>query len=127
MSETSRKERRLRDQSLLCERCGVNFLWTTEEQRQGNQVAGDAPHYCSGCHVLLPSQSRERGLVKWYDPRKKYGFIVRQKADEIFTHRSQLMVIGRLREGDLVEFSVVEGVKGLMAADVQVLHRPDEV
>jgi CspA family cold shock protein len=126
MSETSRKEKRLRDQTLICERCGVTFLWTAEEQRQGEHVARNAPHYCSGCRVLLPSPPRERGVVKWYDPRKKYGFIVRQKADEIFIHRSQLAEIGRLREGDLVEFSVVEGEKGQMAADVQLLYRLED-
>ena len=75
-----------------------------------------------GCRRVAAPADRERGVVKWYNGRKHYGFIVRQKADEIFTHRSQLAERGRLREGDLVEFTVTDGEKGLMAVDVRVLE-----
>jgi CspA family cold shock protein len=121
MADGIRKEKRLRDETLICERCGVTFLWTVEEQHQRAQAQRGFPTYCPGCQILAPERGRERGVVKWYSPRKQYGFIVRQKATEIFIHRSQLGELHRLQEGDLVEFSVVDGEKGLMAADVRVL------
>ncbi len=125
MSSDVRRSKRLRDDTLTCERCGVSFLWTIEEQRHADSPP-EAPVFCPGCRRLTPQEGRERGLVKWYDPRKKYGFVVRQKADEIFVHRSQLIEQTRLREGDLVEFSVTTGEKGVMASDVRVLSRPDD-
>ncbi|MBX2996862.1 MAG: cold shock domain-containing protein [Caldilineaceae bacterium] len=123
MVDGIRKQKRLRDETLICERCGVSFLWTVEEQHQGSNIPSKPSAYCPGCQLLMPDATRERGIVKWYNPRKQYGFIVRQKAAEIFIHRSQLSEANRLQEGDLVEFSVVEGEKGLMAADVHLLQR----
>ncbi|MBI1297884.1 hypothetical protein GC175_23365 [bacterium] len=119
----------------VCDNCGVSFLWTIEEQHQEEQhrieaeVTGnaDAPVFCPACRRLATPVGRERGVVKWYDGRKHYGFIVRQREDEIFTHRSQLAERGRLHEGDLVEFTVTTGEKGLMAADVRVLARGEEM
>lgn len=126
MADGIRKEKRLRDETLICERCGVTFLWTVEEQHQRPPSQGGVPGYCPGCQILMPTSTRERGVVKWYNARKQYGFIVRQQAAEIFAHRSQLGDLGRLQEGDLVEFSVVEGEKGVMAADVRLLARAGE-
>ena len=91
------------------------------------ETKADAPEFCPACRRLATPSGRERGVVKWYDGRKHYGFIVRQKEDEIFTHRSQLAERGRLHEGDLVEFTVTTGEKGLMAADVRVLARGEEM
>lgn len=121
MADGMRREKRLRDETLTCERCGVVFLWAVEEQHQQPRPSGGVPVYCPGCRFLAPEIARERGVVKWYNPRKQYGFIVRQKAAEIFFHRSQLSESSRPREGDLVEFSVMEGEKGVMAADVRLL------
>jgi cold shock protein len=123
MADGIRKEKRLRDETLICERCGVSFLWTVEEQHQHSQAQRGISTRCPGCQILMPDATRERGVVKWYNPRKQYGFVIRQKAAEIFIHRSQLSELNRLQEGDLVEFSVVEGEKGLMAADLHLLQR----
>ena len=123
MADGNRRERRWRDETLICERCGVTFLWTAEERRQLDRSTERAPSHCPGCRTLMPAPGRERGVVKWYNPRKKYGFIVHQKAPEIFTHRSAFEDVGRLQEGDLVEFTVVEGKKGPMAASVRLLQR----
>jgi cold shock protein len=120
MSERKRQQR-IHDETLICDRCGVTFLWLAEEQKA--YVHENVPTYCPGCRSLMPTGERERGLVKWYSPRKRYGFITRQKAGDIFTHRSEFEAIGRLQEGDLVEFSVTTGDKGLMAANVRLLHR----
>lgn len=128
----AKKEENRKDEMLLCENCGLTFLWSIEEQNQAlkqrteqREKAGkiDPPAYCPGCRTLLPEPGRERGLVKWYNSRKNYGFIMRQEAPDIFVHRSQLEDVKRLREDDLVEFTVSENERGPMAADVRLIER----
>ena len=106
------------DDVLYCERCGISFLWSIEEQAQ----EGEKPARCSGCRHSEPAVDRERGLVKWYSARKKYGFIVRADQPEIFAHRSQLQGAGRLHDGDLVEFGVQDSEKGPVAIQIRVVE-----
>jgi cold shock protein len=67
---------------------------------------------------------RETGTVKWFSAEKGYGFIVRDKGDDIFVHHSQIAQTGyrRLQEGQKVEFSVVQADKGFQAQEVKVLE-----
>ena len=103
------------DEILYCARCGVSFLWTQEEQKQPGAIT---PLYCPGCRHLTPAPGRERGLVKWYDRRKHYGFIVRVGKPEIYVHRSAIVNQRQLSPGDLVEFTVEESARGPAAAAV---------
>ena len=57
------------------------------------------------------------GEVQWYDWRKKFGFIKREKGGKIFFHVSQ--VTGRVKKGDAVEFQIGEGPKGPNAINVK--------
>jgi len=109
------------DQTRYCDRCGISFLWSSEEQRAAHAAGQPAPIYCAGCRALLPPPGRERGLVKWFNARKRYGFIVRKDQPEIFVHGSDLAGDARLRPGDLVEFAVGEGERGPAAKEVRVL------
>jgi CspA family cold shock protein len=70
---------------------------------------------------LLPAPGRERGLVKWYNHRKRYGFLVRRDHPEIFAHGSDLQDARSLRPGDLVEFSVASGERGPAAKELTVI------
>lgn len=60
------------------------------------------------------------GTVKWFNAAKGYGFIGRDSGDDVFVHFSAIQSDGyrRLEKGQLVEFSVEEGPKGLQAANV---------
>jgi CspA family cold shock protein len=66
---------------------------------------------------------RESGTVKWFNDSKGYGFIERDGAPDVFVHFSAIRSEGyrSLREGQAVEFEVVEGDKGPQAQDVAVI------
>lgn len=64
--------------------------------------------------------SRENGKVKWFNNTKGYGFIEREQGGDVFVHHTSIQSTGfrSLEEGEPVEFDVVEGPKGLQAANV---------
>jgi CspA family cold shock protein len=64
-----------------------------------------------------------QGTVKWFSNEKGYGFIERDEGDDVFVHHSAIVMEGyrTLREGQRVEFEVVQGDKGLQAANVQAV------
>ncbi len=63
---------------------------------------------------------REKGTVKWFNDSKGYGFIRRESGTDVFVHHSAIQMDGfkTLKEGQAVEFEVVEGPKGPQAANV---------
>jgi CspA family cold shock protein len=64
----------------------------------------------------------EKGVVKWFNGSKGYGFISREDGDDVFVHYSAIEDTGgyrTLEEGDKVEFEVTEGPKGLQATAVR--------
>ena len=61
-----------------------------------------------------------QGKLKWFDPKKGYGFIKEDDSDtEHFVHVTGL--IDSITEGDKVEFELKEGNKGLNAINVKVV------
>ncbi len=60
------------------------------------------------------------GKVKWFNPRKGYGFIATADGRDIFVHYASISGDGykTLAEGDPVSFDIVEGEKGLRAENV---------
>ena len=62
------------------------------------------------------------GTVKWFSNEKGYGFIEREGGEaDVFVHFSAIAGEGykSLAEGQRVAFEVVQGDKGLQAANVQ--------
>jgi CspA family cold shock protein len=66
---------------------------------------------------------RVTGTVKWFNASKGYGFIARQDGPDIFVHFTAIQSDGfrTLQEGQLVEFTIEKGPKGLQAANVVAL------
>jgi len=66
-----------------------------------------------------------QGIVKWFNPRKGYGFIAATDGQDVFVHYSNITGTGyrTLVEGDPVTFDIVEGEKGLRAENV--VHESD--
>jgi CspA family cold shock protein len=65
-----------------------------------------------------------RGTVKWFNDSKGFGFITREDGGkDVFVHHTAINAQGfkSLREGQKVEFDVVEGQKGPAAANVTVV------
>ena len=64
--------------------------------------------------------ARINGTVKWFNDAKGFGFIQREGGPDVFVHFSAIQASGfkSLAEGDKVEFEIVEGQKGLQAANV---------
>jgi CspA family cold shock protein len=62
-----------------------------------------------------------KGTVKWFNDAKGFGFIAQEGGKDVFVHFSAIEASGfrSLGEGDEVEFEIVEGPKGLQAANVK--------
>ena len=123
-------KRQTHDQILYCKRCGISFLWPREEQERDAADGTDLPRrpeLCPGCRELLPSSDLERGLVKWFNHRKRYGFLTRSEQPDLFVHRSAIRGNARLHPGDLVEFAVMDTERGPAAGEVTLLMRGDAV
>ena len=67
-------------------------------------------------------EKRETGTVKFYNKAKGFGFIEPDYGKDIFVHQNALLEARWLKEGQRVEFQVIQGEKGLQAEDVVVLE-----
>ena len=71
-----------------------------------------------------------KGIVKWYNARKGYGFITPEdKTDDVFVHAVVLKSCGlnKLFTGSEVSFEIEKDDKGKRAKDLKVLKevKPD--
>ena len=66
---------------------------------------------------------KQTGTVKWFNDAKGFGFISTEKGEDVFVHYTAIQGSGfkSLTEGARLEFDVVQGPKGLQAANVVVL------
>jgi len=69
----------------------------------------------------------ETGTVKWFNPRKGFGFITKSDDEEIFIHYSNIISdddgFKTLYENDEVSFDVEQGMKGPEAKNVTVTKK----
>lgn len=62
-----------------------------------------------------------KGKIKWYNPRKGYGFVENEEGNDVFVHRSEVPEGTFLDEGDSIEFEVEETDRGKQAKNVKKL------
>lgn len=69
------------------------------------------------------SNSKEQGVVKWFNAEKGFGFITRETGNDIFVHFSAIQMDGykALAEGQKVEFDVTNSDKGPQARNVMLV------
>lgn len=71
--------------------------------------------------------SQLQGTVKWFNNAKGYGFLGHEGGKDVFVHYSSIQFDGykSLKEGDAVDFDIVEGVKGPQADHVSMTKKKD--
>jgi len=89
-------------------------------QSLASDVCGDTFQSARRLVVRRISGGLTTGTVKWFSPKKGYGFITLDDGKEVFVHYSAIDGQGfrSLEQGDEVAFEVAEGPKGLQAAKV---------
>jgi len=65
-----------------------------------------------------------KGRVKWFDPKKGFGFVVNHEGQDVFVHYTGIEQEGfrYLRSGQTVQYRQVQTPKGLQARDVAILN-----
>ncbi|BGO89564.1 hypothetical protein NBRC10512_004495 [Rhodotorula toruloides] len=93
----------------------------------GEDAAGGAS---VGADALAKGEKRRTGRCKFFNAQKGFGFILDDAAeelgnDEVFVHYTTILAVQggprgfrSLMEGELVEYSIVQGPKGWQAQDV---------
>jgi len=68
----------------------------------------------------LEAVEMAKGKVKWFNEKKGYGFIEQEGGKDVFVHFDAIKMDGfkTLREGEEVNFDVVDGAKGPQASNV---------
>eukprot|EP00466_Bigelowiella_natans_P016242 jgi/Bigna1/135966/aug1.31_g10674 len=68
---------------------------------------------------------REHGTVKWFDPSKGFGFLMRENGSDLFVHYTNIRGQGyrALETGQRVEFVIADSEKGPVAEDVTLSTR----
>jgi len=68
----------------------------------------------------------QRGLVKWFNDAKGFGFIEHTSGRDVFVHYSVIQTDGfkTLKDGEEVNYELCEGDKGLHAAKVIRVNAP---
>lgn len=68
-----------------------------------------------------------QGAVKWFDPKKGFGFIVGPEGQDIFVHFSQIEGAGFrvLKDGSLVRYDAERSDKGWHATRVVRVEAPE--
>lgn len=68
------------------------------------------------------------GKVKWFDPKKGYGFIIGDEGQDVFVHYTSIIGDGfrALKDGESVDYEMFQGDKGFHARNVTRPSPPDE-
>jgi len=68
------------------------------------------------------SNTRMKGIVKWFSNEKGYGFITTEDGKDLFAHFSAILIEGykSLNEGQEVSFDIVESDRGPQASNITV-------
>ena len=62
------------------------------------------------------------GTVKWFDPKKGFGFVVNDDGKDVFIHYTSIDGDGFrcLKNGETVEYDQLESDKGLQGRNVRI-------
>ena len=98
-------------------------------------LASEAPRSMAAARTALPGGRDDAtnargtevgrmvtGKVKWFNDSKGFGFIEQENGEDVFVHYSAIVMDGfkTLKEGQRVEFTIIQGPKGPQASNVSV-------
>ena len=65
-----------------------------------------------------------KGSVKWFDPKKGFGFVINEQGQDVFVHYTNIDREGFrcLRNGQTVEYEQVASDKGLQGKSVRIIE-----
>lgn len=68
-----------------------------------------------------------KGIIKWFNNEKGYGFITGSVDEDIFVHYTTIKQDGykTLSEGQIVEFNLIKTDKGLQATNVKTVNEKE--
>lgn len=72
---------------------------------------------------MMEDEVMEKGMVKWFDSGKGFGFIEREGKKDVFVHFQDIDMDGfkTLEAGENVEFEVESSAKGEIARHVKII------
>jgi cold shock CspA family protein len=89
---------------------------------EGTPAPAEASGTTAEPEVVGPEPDREQGRVKWFDPEKGYGFLVRPTGDDLFVHHSEVEGDpSALEPGSEVEYVVGRNDRGPNARSVRII------
>jgi CspA family cold shock protein len=111
------------DKMITCERCGSRFIFTVTEQRDLAERGIELfePRFCPACREDTEGIAKLIGRVKWFSPKKGYGFITKANGEDVFFHRTGIEGRIILEKGQEVEFEIEQTPKGPQAVKVAPL------
>ncbi|MFF0269915.1 cold shock domain-containing protein [Kribbella sp. NPDC004536] len=65
----------------------------------------------------------DRGTVKWFSQRKRFGFITNDEGVDYFFHESAVPLGSRIGRGDVVTFQLTDGQQGPEARELAILEQ----
>ena len=65
-----------------------------------------------------------KGTVKWFDPKKGFGFVINDQGQDVFVHYTSIDGEGFrcLRNGQTVEYEEFDSGKGLQGRNVKIIE-----
>jgi CspA family cold shock protein len=83
----------------------------------------EASSTAADTEVAASGTDREQGRVKWFDPEKGYGFLVRPTGEDLFVHHSEIQGDpSALEPGGEVEYVVGRNDRGPNARSVRLVE-----
>lgn len=112
------------NQSVVCQRCGRGLAMTDayHDFLAWRGVNVKIPIQCMACFLKAGPLPREQGKVKWFNSRKRYGFITTEEGQDVFLHQEQILG-GEERNphtGRVVRFHMHQSLKGPEAWNVEL-------
>jgi len=119
------------EDAIVLEAAGNAPLGVSQDGQSGESENGPGPQQATPGPVAtaaepaeapVPEPDRERGRVKWFDPEKGYGFLVRPTGDDLFVHHSEVEGDpSGLEPGGEVEYVVGRNDRGPNARSVRLV------